>query len=95
VLKDKVPDINDRLSQWGGRMVSSNSPDGATAQVEMVHPTNPNKICFEMNIPKLLGKKTSVTSFEIKKAKASFCLRHAYRLLSNQSRVTLPDITSP
>jgi hypothetical protein len=48
-----------------------------------------------MNIPKLLGKKTYVTSFEIKKAKASFCLRHAYRLLSNQSRVTLPDITSP
>jgi len=31
VLKDKVPDINDRLPQWGGRMVSSNSPDGATA----------------------------------------------------------------
>jgi hypothetical protein len=64
-------------------MVSSNSLDGATAQVEMVHPTNPNRICFEMNIPKLLGKETYVTSFEIKKAKASFCLRHAYRLPSN------------
>ena len=76
-------------------MVGRDSPNGATAQVEMVHPTNPDMICFEMNVPELLGKEAFVMGFEIKEAKTSFCLRHVNRFLGNQRRSTSPNITSP
>jgi hypothetical protein len=61
----------------------------------MVHPTYPDRIKFEMDIPKLLYKKTHVASFDIEQPKASFCLRQANIFPSNQSRSALPNIPSP
>jgi len=61
----------------------------------MVHPTYPDRIKFKMDIPKLLCKKTPVASFDIEQSKASFCLRHANKLPSNQSRSALPNIPRP
>jgi hypothetical protein len=61
----------------------------------MVHPTYPDRIRFEMDIPKLLCKKTHVASFDIKQPKASFCLRQANIFPSNQSISALPNIPSP
>jgi hypothetical protein len=76
-------------------MVGICSPNSSIAQVEMVHPTYPDRIRFEMDIPKLFCKKTPVASFDIEQFKASFCLRQANRFPSNQSRSALPNIPSP
>ena len=86
---------DNRLPQGRGRTVGTNSPDSSIAQVEMVHPTYPDIIKFEMDIPKLLCKKTPIASFDIEQSKASFCLRQANRFLSNQSKSDLPNIPSP
>jgi len=75
-------------------MVGRSSLNSSIVQVEMVHPTYPDRIRFEMDIPKLLCKKTLVTSFDIEQPKAFFCRRQANRFPSNQSRSALPNIPS-
>jgi hypothetical protein len=84
-----------RLPQGRGRMAGRSSPNSSIAQVEMVHPMYPDRIRFGIDIPKLLCKKTPVTSFDIEQSKASFCLRQANRFPSNQSRSALPNIPNP
>jgi hypothetical protein len=95
VLDGLVFNEDNRLPQGRGRMVGRSSPNSSIVQVEMVHPTYPDIIIFEMDIPKLLCKKTSVASFDIEQSKASFCLRQANRFPSNQNRSALPNIPSP
>jgi hypothetical protein len=46
-------------------MVGGSSPNSFIAQVEMVHPMYPDRIRFEMDIPKLLFKKTPCCGFDI------------------------------
>jgi len=86
---------DNRLPQGRGRMVGRSSPNSSIAQVEMVHPIYPDRIRFEMDIPKLLCKKTLVASFDIEQSKVSFCLRQANIFSSNQSRSVFPNIPSP
>jgi len=59
----------------------------------MVHPSNPNRICFEMNIPELLCQETFVASSNIKEIEASFSPRHTNIFPGDQDRVTLSDVT--
>jgi hypothetical protein len=66
---------DNRLPLGRGRMVGRSSPNSSIAQVKMVHPTYPDRIRFEMDIPKLFCKKTHVASFDIEQSNASFCLR--------------------
>ena len=75
--------------------MSLSSPNGVTAQIEVVHPTNPSRIRFKMNILELLGQEASITSSEIKETKPFFCLRQVERFPCNQSRATSPDISCP
>ena len=89
-LTSTVPDgivfkEDNRLPQGRGRMVGRNSLESSITQVEMVHPTYPNRIRFEMDIPKLLCKKTPVASFDIEQSKASY-FRQVNRFPSNQLR---------
>lgn len=98
-LTSTVPDgivfkEDNRLPQGRGRMVGRSNPKSSITQVEMVHPTYPNRIRFEMDILKLPCKKTLVASFDIEQSKAS-CFRQANRFPSNQSRSALPNTPSP
>jgi len=74
-------------------VVGRDSPNGATTQVEMVHPTNPDMICFEMNVPELLVKEASVTGFEIKEAKPPSVLGMQIDFQATKAEVLL--LTSP
>jgi len=46
-------------------LLKGNCPDIGVLQIKMVHPSNPNRVSFQMYIPKLLHKKAIIPCFNV------------------------------
>jgi hypothetical protein len=95
MLRDNIPNSGDGLPQRGRRVMHLDRPDGATTQIKMMYPTNPNRIRFKMNMPQLLAEKTTVAGIEIIQTQTTLIFRKTNSLPSNNGRRTTTGITSP
>ena len=94
MLKDNIPKSDDGFPQRGRRVLRLDRPNGATTQIKMVYPTNPNRVCFKMNMPQLLTKKTSVAGTKIKQSQTTLSFRKANNLPGNEGRGSTIGIAS-
>jgi hypothetical protein len=83
IIKERILKGHQVLPKGRRRLSRLRIPNGEAREEKMVDPFYPKRIGCTVNIPYVFGKKAPVASFNVKKPKPPFLLRHADILPSN------------
>lgn len=61
----------------------------------MIHPSDPKRVRFQMNVPELLGEEACISGFDVKNNQTPFILRQTNMFPSHQSRFISLQILDP
>ena len=85
----------DRLPHKRACFLGIQGPDGGMHNVVVAYPSNLEGISFRVNIPKMLGKETIISSFDVMNSQSPFIFWQTHLLPSNKGRFTFKHIPSP